>query len=216
MSRVWDTVVRLKTLLVVVGLLYLASIGAGAVTARLLPATLREGLAKQEEQQLAQVEKIFGRFREPVREGRWSAILTASGLVFLLNTVGAFSQFTVLSVLIVPASFLGLTGWLQGMALAQLHGSSFFSVFLFVVMGSLEWITYPLATVAGLNIGLSVLSPKRQGTASRWLAFKQSWCDAGKLYVLIAMILAVQAVCEIFYVQQVLWHGGTGIPLAPY
>lgn len=37
LSRVWDTVSRLKTLVVVVGLLYAASIGAGIVTWRLMP-----------------------------------------------------------------------------------------------------------------------------------------------------------------------------------
>ena len=216
LSRVWGTVSRLKTLMVVVGLLYAASIGAGIVTWRLMPTAWPDNLAKEEQNKVEQIKRIFGRFREPVREGQWSAVLTASGLVFLLNLSGAFSQFTVLSILIVPASFLGLAGWMQGMSLAQIHGSSFFSVFLYLFMGSLEWITYPLATVAGLNVGLSALFPKRQGTASRWLAFKQAWRDAGMLYLLIAMILTVQAVCEILYVRQVLLHGGSGVPLAPY
>ena len=216
LARVWDTVLRLKTLIAVVGLLYVASVGVGIVTGRLMPAASPDSLAKEEEKKLEQIEKIFGRFREPVREGQRSAVLTASGLVFLLNLFGDFSQFTVLSILIVPASFLGLAGWMQGMSLAQIHGSSFLSVFLFLVMGSLEWITYPIATVAGLNLGLSVLFPKRQATTSRWLAFKQAWRDAGRLYLLIAMILAVQAICEILYVRQVLLHRGTAVPLAPY
>jgi hypothetical protein len=203
-------------LIAVVGLLYVASVGAGIATGRLMPTAWPDNLTKEEQNKNEQIEKVFGRFREPVREGQWSAVLTASGLVFLLNLFGDFSQFTVLSILIVPASFLGLAGWMQGMSLAQIHGSSFFSVFLYLFMGSLEWITYPLATVAGLNVGLSALFPKRQDTASRWLAFKQAWRDAGRLYLLIAMILAVQAVCEILYVRQVLLHGGSGVPLAPY
>ena len=164
LSQVWGTVSRLKTLMVVVGLLYAASIGAGIVTGRLMPTAWPDNLAKEEQNKNEQIEKVFGRFREPVREGQWSAVLTASGLVFLLNLFGDFSQFTVLSILIVPASFLGLAGWMQGMSLAQIHGSSFFSVFLYLFMGSLEWITYPLATVAGLNVGLSALFPKRQAT----------------------------------------------------
>ena len=216
LSRIGETVSRLKTLIAVVGLLYVASVGAGIVTGRLMPTAWPDNLTKEEQNKNEQIEKVFGRFREPVREGQWSAVLTASGLVFLLNLSGAFSQFTVFSVLIVPASFLGLAGWMQGMSLAQIHGSSFFSVFLYLFMGSLEWITYPLATVAGLNVGLSALFPKRQATTSRWLAFKQAWRDAGRLYLLIAMILTVQAVCEILYVRQVLLHGGSGVPLAPY
>ncbi len=216
MSRVRETVARLKTLIVVVGLLYVASIGGGLVTAGRMPATVRDGLAKQDEQKSVQTEKVFGRFREPMRAGQWSAILTASALVLFLNLVCDFSQFTVFGVLIVPAAFLGLAGWIQGMSFAQLHGSSFLSVFLYLAMGSLEWISYPLATVAGLNVGLSALFPKRQATTSRWLAFKHAWGDAGRLYLLIVLMLAVQAVCEIFYVRQVLLHGGTGVPLAPY
>ena len=216
LSQVWGTVSRLKTLMVVVGLLYAASIGAGIVTWRLMPTAWPDNLAKEEQNKVEQIERIFGRFREPVREGQWSAVLTASGLIFLFNTFAVFSQFTVFSILIVPASFLELTGWMQGMSLTQLHGSSFLSVLLFLAMGSLEWITYPLATVAGLNVGLSALLPKRQATNSRWLAFKQAWRDAGSLYLVITVILAVQAVCEIFYVRQVLLHGGSGVPLAPY
>ena len=216
LSQVWGTVSRLKTLMVVVGLLYVTSIGAGIVTWRLMPTAWPESLTKEEQNKNEQIEKVFGRFREPVREGQLGAVLTAIGLLFLVNLFGAFSQFTVFSVLIVPASFLGLAGWMQGMSLAQIHGSSLISVFLFLLMGSLEWITYPLATVAGLNVGLSVLFPKRQATPSRWIAFKQAWRDAGRLYLLIAMILAVQAICEILYVRQVLLHGGSGVPLAPY
>ncbi len=140
-------------------------------------------MTKEVQNKNEQIEMVFGRFREPVREGQWGAVLTASGLVFLINLFGVFSRFTVLSILIVPVPFLGLAGWMQGMSLAQIHGSSFFSVFLYLFMGSLEWITYPLATVAGLNVGLSVLFPKRQATTSRWLAFKQAWRDAGRLYL---------------------------------
>jgi hypothetical protein len=216
LSRVWVTVLRLKTLIAVVGVLYVTSIGAGIVTWRLMPTAWPDSLTKEEQNKHEQIEKIFGRFREPVREGQWGAVLTAGGLVFVINLFAAFSQFTVLSTLIVPAPFLGLAGWMQGMSLAQIHGSSFVSVFLFLLMGSLEWITYPLATVAGLNVGLSALFPKRQATASRWVAFKQAWRDTGRLYLVIAVILAVQAVCEIFYVRQVLLHGGSGVPLAPY
>jgi hypothetical protein len=168
---------RLKTLIAVVGLLYVVSIGAGIVTWRLMPTAWPDSLTKEEQNKNEQIEKVFARFREPVREGQWRAVLTASGLVFLVNLFAAFSQLTVVS---------------------------------------LEWITYPLATVAGLNLGLSVLFPKRQAATSRWLAFQQAWRDAGRLYLVIAMILAGQAGCEIFYVRQVLLHGGSGVPLAPY
>jgi len=217
LPRVWDTVSRVKTLIVVVGLLYIACIGGGVATGRLMPAAWQDSLARLEKQQSAQIENVFGRFREPVREGQWDTILACSGLVFLLNLFGDLTQFTVLSILIVPAFFtLGLGGWLQGISLAGVHASSGLSMGLFLLMGGLEWITYVLATVAGVNIGLSVLMPQRQAAETRGLAFKRAWGEAGRLYLVIIGILAVQAVFEMLYVRKVLLMGGSGVPLMPY
>ncbi len=83
-------------------------------------------------------------------------------------------------------------------------------------MVGLEWITYVLATAAGVNIGLSALMPKRQSAETRWLAFKRAWSEAGRLYLVIIGILAVQAVFEMLYVRKVLLMGGSGVPLMPY
>lgn len=105
---------------------------------------------------------------------------------------------------------------MQGVSLAQFQASSSLSLFLFLVMGGLEWLTYPLATVAAVNVGLSVLWPKWQNVPSRWSALRLAWSDTQRLYLLIATILLVQAVFEILYVRKVLLMGGTGVPLMPY
>ena len=105
---------------------------------------------------------------------------------------------------------------MQGTGLAGIHGSSLLSVVLFLLMAILEWSTYVIATAAGVNIGLSVIFPKKQGVSSRWQAFKCAWVDAGRLYMIIVLILAIQAVFEILYVRKVLLMGGSGIPLMPY
>jgi hypothetical protein len=208
---------RLRKLIVVVALFYAACIGAGVVTGRVMPERLRAMLVERDAQSAQAIEKVFGRFREPVREGHWGTIAACSGLVFLFNLFGDFFQFTLLSILIVPAAFtLGLGGWLQGIGLADVHASSGLSLGLFLLVGGLEWITYALAAVAGLNIGLCILFPKRQGVSARWPAFKLAWRDAGRLYIIIALILAVQAVVEILYVRKVLLMGGTAVPLTPY
>lgn len=107
-------------------------------------------------------------------------------------------------------------GWIIGISLASLHGSSFLSVFLYLLMVGLEWITYVVSAGAGANIGLAILSPKRVGCSFRAEAFKRIVREAGRLYVLIISVLAVQAVFEILYVQKVVLIGGTGIPLMPY
>jgi len=62
LSRVWGTVSRLKTLMVVVGLLYAASIGAGIVTWRLMPTAWPDNLTKKEQNKNEQIEKVFGWF----------------------------------------------------------------------------------------------------------------------------------------------------------
>jgi hypothetical protein len=61
-SQVWDTVLRLKTLISVVGLLYVASIGAGIVTGRLMPTAWPDNLTKEEQNKNEQIEKVFGWF----------------------------------------------------------------------------------------------------------------------------------------------------------
>ena len=62
LSRVWNTVSRLKTLIAVVGLLYVASVGAGVVTWRLMPTAWPDSLTKAEQNKNEQIEKVFGRF----------------------------------------------------------------------------------------------------------------------------------------------------------
>jgi len=73
-----------------------------------------------------------------------------------------------------------------------------------------------LAAAAGFNVGLSVLWPKWQNTASRRSALGLAWRDTRRLFLLIAAILLVQAILEMLHVRQVLLHGGSGVPLAPY
>ena len=216
-SRIVSTFKRLRVLIVVIGSLYCACIGGGVATSGLMPERLRVAFAAQEARSSQGVERVSGRFRESVREGHWVTIAVCSGLVFLINLFGDFTQFTVLSILIVPAVFtLGVGGWLQGISLAGVHASSGLSLGLFFLMGDLEWITYVLATAAGVNIGLSVLMPRRQAAATRWLAFKRAWGEAGRLYLVIIGILAVQSFFEMLYVRKVLLMGGSGIPLMPY
>jgi hypothetical protein len=172
---------------------------------------------ESDQRSAAEIEKIFGRFRQPVRDGHFGAIALCSLIVFAINTLGNAMNFTLPGILIVPIAFtLLLSGWMQGISLGGIQASSFLSLFLFLSMGCLEWITYVVASVAGANIGLSVLAPKRQGITSRWKAFGLAWRDAGRLYIIIAIILAFQAVFEMLYVRKVLLMGGSAVPLAPY
>ena len=216
-SSIWTTLKRLKWLILIIAILYAASITAGLITRYAGGQALVSFVEKSDQNQAQQIEKIFGRFRQPVRDGHLGAIALCSLIVFAVNTFGNFINFTLPGIFIVPVAVtLLLGGWMQGISLAGIRASSFLSMFLFLSMGCLEWVTYVIASVSGVNIGLSILVPKRQVVTSRWKAFKLAWRDAGRLYIIILIILAFQAVFEILYVRKVLLMGGSGIPLMPY
>lgn len=217
LANTLETVIKLKRLTLILLLMYVVSIVAGIVTRHAGGESIASFVEKLSQGSLEGIENIFGRFREPVRNGHLGAIVLCSLIVFTLNTLCNISSFTLPGIFIVPVVVtLFLGGWIQGVSLAGIRASSFTSLFLYLSMVCLEWITYVIATVAGFNIGLSVLIPKRQDTTSRWKAFKLAWRDAGRLYIIIFIILAFQAVFEILYIRKVLQMGGTGVPLVPY
>ncbi len=217
MGNVWATLKQLKRMILIIAFSYIVSIVAGLITNRIGDGTFVSFAEKLSQPSLEQVEKIFGKYRQSVREGNIAVIALCSLIVFTINTFGNFINFTLPGIFIVPiAATLLFGGWVQGIGLASIQASSFLSLFLYLVMVCLEFITYVFASVAGVNIGLSILAPKRHGVTSRWKSFKFAWGDAGRLYIIITIILAFQAVFEIMYVRKVLLMGGSGIPLAPY
>jgi hypothetical protein len=209
------TLTRLKWLTLIIAMLYIASIATGLVTRSVGGEFFTSFVEESDSQSAPQIERIFGRFREPVREGHLGTIALCSLIVFAINTLGSILRF-IGNIFIVPVVNLFFCGWMIGISLGGIEASSFISLLLFLTMCGLEWCSYVISSVAGVNIGLSVLMPKRQGVASRWKAFKLSWRDAGRLYIIILTILAVQAVFEILYVRKVLLMGGSGVPLQPY
>jgi hypothetical protein len=216
LTPLWETIVRLRWLLFIIGSFYLGSLAGGVLVGRFAPPAFQSLFVVDESRRIESVEKIFGRFRAPVREGRVATIVLCIGLVFGINMLGSVLN-TLSSAFLVPVLCnLGFGGWIQGVSFAQIQATSSFSLLFFLLMGSLEWLTYPLAAAAGVNVGLSVLWPKWQNTAFRRSALRLAWWDARRLFLLIAAILLVQAILEMLYVRQVLLHGGTGVPLAPY
>ncbi len=201
-------------LIVIFALIFLGSIVAGLISERLAP----RGEDESENQgQYAQIEKVFGPYRAAVREGQAGAMAVCMAMVFGFNLLGSVLR-SLGSILIFPA-FLSLvpTGVEIGRTLLSLHGSSVVSVAAFLVMVGLEWCSYVMSAAAGVNIGLAVVLPGlKSGSNSRRQAFRQAFRESLKLYLIIGLILCVQAIAEIFYVRAVLLHGGTGVPLRPY
>ncbi|MHC4644581.1 MAG: hypothetical protein ACYTBJ_03700 [Planctomycetota bacterium] len=217
LNNINNTLRRLKWLFLIIALLYGASIALGLITRCAGGEAIVSFVERGDQDKAAALEKIFGGFREPVSDGHLGIIALCSLIVFALNMFGNVTSFTLPGILILPIALtLVVGGWMQGISLGGIQASLSLSLFLFLSMGCLEWVTYVIASVAGVNVGLSVLVPKRHGVTSRWKAFRLAWRDAGRLYIIIVIILAFQAVSEILYVRKVLLMGGSAIPLAPY
>ena len=202
-------------LITLITVCFVLSLLIGMATAKWGPEPITSWLTAADTNANEQIEKIFGRFRESVREGELGTMATCMLIVFGINTFGSMTN-TISTIFIFPLAFQVFGWWIIGLSLPGLQGSSFLSVFLFLLMAGLEWSTYVLSASAGTSIGLAVLSPKRVECSSRWSAFKHALAQAGSLYVVIVFILAIQAIFEILYVRKVLLMGGSGVPLAPW
>ena len=60
----------------------------------------------------------------------------------------------------------------------------------------LELGAYVFSATAGINISLSTIFPSRYQTESRWVAFKEAWKDAGRIYIFVIILLALGAIWE--------------------
>jgi len=179
----------------------------------------KANLAKvnRNQQQEVKLEKLLGKFRQPLREGSVGTIATVVLIVFAVNLFANVTGFSLPGVLVIPAfAWLGYCGWLIGVGLGMAKASSVVSIIWFLAMASIEWIIYVLAGTVGVHAGLAVLRPSRMGESTRWRAFVRACRDGARVYVVIIVLLLVQAVGEVFYVRQVLLHGHSAIPLEPY
>lgn len=209
----WEKVLRLRGLVLLLGLPFLLSTPSGLAFQAFAPKPEETG----REAQNAAIEKIFGPYRVAVREGQPGAMAVCTAMVFGINFLGSLLR-TIPCILVFPALTDLAPGGLEiGRTLPFLHGSSWLSVPASVAMAALEWCSYVLSAAAGVNLGLALLLPRlKSGSNRRGESFRKALRGSLRLCLVIAAILAVQAIAEILYVRQVLLHGGTGVPLAPY
>jgi hypothetical protein len=197
--------------------IYTLSIIIGMLLRTLIPGRALARLGENEANQNQQLEKVFGRYRQSLRDGELRTIVICTGLVFAFNLLADLVQFTLLGILIIPVAFVFVIGAaLQGISLRGMKASTPVSLILYLLVVTPEWLTYVIATAAGVNIGLSLVTPERQMATSHWQGFLLGLGDALHLYAVIIPILAVQAVAEVLYVRKVLLSGGSGVPLQPY
>jgi hypothetical protein len=204
LSREW--------LITALAVIFVASFLVGFLRQRLSP---NQGDEVSDRAKSVQIEKLFGPYRASVRDGQAAAMAVCAAMVFGLNLLGCILR-SIASLFILPA-VVSLFSTDIGSSVASLHGSSCFSVGAFLIMCGLEWSCYVLSAAAGANVGLAFILPRLKcGNPSRWGAVKQDLRESRQTYLLIAVVLGVQAVTEICYVRQVLLHGGSGVPLLPY
>ncbi len=126
----------------------------------------------------------------------------AIAVTFLVNlSFGAFATTTLPGVipLIGGVGSIALSGF-RGFIIGVVYYEAFkvsigYSV---VALGTaiLELGAYVFSAAAGINLSLSTISPKRYQVDSRWVAFKEAWKDAGRIYVIVIILLAFGAIWE--------------------
>lgn len=125
-------------------------------------------------------------------------VLQAIFYTFGFNFVSGAFFATVLTGIIAPLPVIIMIerGVMIGLLYGDISGSTWYYVVFFGTL-ILEFGAYVLSTAAGINIGLSFWSPKRFGTKNRVEAFGRSWIEAGKVIILVAIILFIAAIWEI-------------------
>jgi uncharacterized membrane protein SpoIIM required for sporulation len=187
----------MRVLLVLVALLYVGSYFAGWYLISIKSPIAVETSRGLQESVLTQ--QPFTSILESLQGGE---LLKAVLVTFLVNlTSGAFLTTTLPGIVPLLGS-LGtiavtlLRGFVVGITYPEVLSSSPSAFALGLGTMVLELGAYVFSGAAGINIALAPILPRRYGTQSRWVAFKMAWKDAGKIYVIVVVLLALGAVWE--------------------
>ena len=145
------------------------------------------------------VNPLIGSILDALMSGN---LALAVALTFLVNlSIGAFASTTLPGVipLVGGLGSVALSGF-RGFVIGVIYYGAFrvgvgYSV---LALGTaiLELGAYVFSAAAGINISLSTIFPSRYQVDSRWVAFKEAWKDAGRIYVIVVILLALGAVWE--------------------
>ena len=197
-----ETAKKLKTTLYLVTLIYVLSYIAGYIIIQIETPAVME-----------LVEPIVdGISNNPVYIPIISAlekgnIAFAIAYTFSINLAsGAFASTTLPGVIpflgaLITILMTGFRGFIIGMVFtlaasmtSEVNGFGW----AILVLGTLilELGAYVFSATAGINISLSTIFPGRYQTESRWTAFKEAWKDAGRIYILVIILLTLGAIWE--------------------
>jgi uncharacterized membrane protein SpoIIM required for sporulation len=128
---------------------------------------------------------------------------------FFFNLIfGAFVSTTLTGVFLffLPYVIAVWRGFIIGVLFHGIDSSSAHLVFYGTFI--LEFGAYTFSSVAGTDMGLSVLFPGRKGAESRREALMRAWLDAKKLYLFVIVLLAVGAIWEMSLLHYLAPTGG--------
>ena len=188
---------RMKLLLYLVAFMYLASYVTGWYLI-----SSGSPVAFEMRQQISQSVLTQQPFTSVIGFLRQGMLIHAILMTFLVNLVmGAFLSTTLPGVvpLIGALGPIGTTlmrGFAIGVTYPEVLAASPFSFLLGIGTMMLELSAYVFSAAAGINIALAPALPSRHGTRSRWTALKMAWIDAAKVFVIVALLLALGAVWE--------------------
>lgn len=197
------TVKKLKELILLVAILYIISYFIGYIVIRI------------------QVPSILG-FIEPMLKGIstnpvYTPIISAFEnenlplaifYTFMVNlSGGAFASTTLPGIIpLIGAAVSGIVTIFRGFLIGALFTYAA-SVeieapvgigWMIVALGTLilELGAYVFSATAGINLSLSSIFPNRYSTENRKIAFKEAWKDAGRLYIIVVILLLLGAIWE--------------------
>jgi uncharacterized membrane protein SpoIIM required for sporulation len=188
---------RMKTLLVLVALLYVGSYLVGWYLI-----SSNSPIAVETSQTLKEAVLTTQPFTAIIKSLQGGQLLTAILITFLVNlTVGAFLSTTLpglvplLGVLGVVA-ITSMRGFVIGVTYPEVLAASPLTFAVGFGTLILELGAYVFSGAAGINISLAPILPRIYGVESRWAAFKMAWKDAARVFVIVVVLLALAAVWE--------------------
>jgi len=200
-----STVRRLRKLILVLLLIYSVSFVAGYFTSYL--ATVTPTSASDSVSQKFLEDFMGDLFSQPPFTTIAAALQRgdlafAILLTFTINlTSGAFLTTTLVGAVpflgvFLPSIVSFFRGFLIGLAYYSVLNASPGAAAVGIGTAVLELGAYVFSAAAGTHLGLSILFPKRHNTTSRKTAFKEAWKDAGRLFVIVVILLVLGAVWE--------------------
>jgi hypothetical protein len=192
-----EAAARMKISIVVVALMYVSSFLAGwylISTSSPLAVEIKQGVLGA-----VVTEAPFTTIIQSLQGGELAlAILTT----FVLNlVVGAFATTTLPGIIpVIGAALTGVVTLLRGFVIGVTYPEVLSASPVAFALGFgtmiLELGAYVFSGAAGIHIALAPILPRRYGTESRGVAFRNAWRDSVRVYPIVIILLALGAVWE--------------------